>query len=145
MPEARKGAPIVYVTRRATFASSHRLYRDDLSEAENWKLYGKCTHAAGHGHNYVLEVTLRGPVDPETGMVMNLSDLKKLMEELVLNPMDHRNLNVDVEALRGITPTGENLTVVVWNLLAPRLGELLYEVKIRETENNSTVYRGPNA
>lgn len=142
MPEA----PVVYLTRRSTFAAAHRLYEPTLDDAANARLFGKCFNPAGHGHNYVLEVTVRGPVDPSTGMLINLVDLRRVMHECVVDLVDHRHLNEDVAFLRGRNPTAENLAVAFWEQLEPALGrELLHEVLVVETENNRAAYRGERA
>lgn len=133
--------PVAILSRRETFSASHRLYSDKLSAAENQALFGKCAHANGHGHNYVLEVVVRGPVDAH-GLVMNLSDLKRLIEEHVLRKVDHKHLNLDVAEFKTLNPTAENIACVIWQWLKPALGALLYEVRLHETENNVAVYRG---
>lgn len=134
---------MVYLTRRATFSAAHRLHSANLSEAENQEIFGKCNNPYGHGHNYVLEVTVRGPVDRRSGMVMNLTDLKQAMEEAVIKPMDHKHLNYDVPIFHEINPTAENMAVVFWKLLEQQLPVgMLYEVKLHETENNVAIYRG---
>ena len=136
--------PVLYLTRRSTFCASHRLHSPDLTDDENRRVFGKCNHPNGHGHNYELVVTVRGEVDPRTGMVMNLSDLKRVVKDAVVDLVDHTHLNFDVPAFRGVIPTAENMAVVFWGLLdaaLPRRG-LLHEVKVRETENNSATYRG---
>lgn len=133
----------VYLTRRAGFCSAHRLYRPEWSDQKNWDVYGKCSSEHGHGHNYVIEVTICGEIDPETDMVMNLTDLKAIMERAILDPFDHHNLSMDVPQLKGVNTTAENLAVVCWDLLLPHLPDgTLYEVKILETENNAAYYRG---
>lgn len=135
--------PTVYIMRRATFSASHRLHSNELSAEENRRIYGKCNHPNGHGHNYVVEVTVRGEVDPRTGMVMNLVDLKKAMEEQILDLCDHKHLNLDVPYFKEIVPTAENMAVVFWQLLERSLPKgSLYEVKLHETENNVAIYRG---
>lgn len=134
---------ISYLTRRATFSASHRLHSPALSEAENQAVFGKCNNPNGHGHNYTLEVTVRGAVDPKTGMVMNLTDLKKAMDTQVIDLVDHKHLNLDVPLFAEIVPTAENMAVVFWKLLEKSLpAGLLYEVRLHETENNMAVYRG---
>ena len=134
--------PVVYLSRRLRFSAAHRLWREDLSPSENKKLYGPCTNEFGHGHNYELEVTLRGEVDPKTDMIINLTELHDIVHEQVIVPMDHRHLNHDVPILKGINPTAENLAVFIWHRIKPALGDLLFEVKLRETENNYSVFRG---
>lgn len=135
-------SPVVYLTRRSTFSAAHRLHSADLSDSENKAIFGKCNNPHGHGHNYVLEVTVRGKVDPHTGMVMNLTDLKKAIDELIIEPVDHKHLNYDVPIFRELNPTAENMAVVFWKLLESRLPDLLHEIKLYETENNVVVYRG---
>ena len=134
--------PIVYLTRRATFCAAHRLHSEELSVAENKKIFGKCNNSNGHGHNYALEVTIGGAVDPKTGMVMNLVDLAEAIEKEVVVPMDHKHLNLDVPAFRKLNPTAENMVIVIWQLLKKKLGKCLIEVRLQETENNVAVYRG---
>ncbi len=132
-----------YIIRRAVFSAAHRLHSDQLSDEQNRQLYGKCDNPHGHGHNYVLEVTVRGEIDPRTGMVMNLTDLKAVIEQQLLAYMDHRHLNHEVPFLQGVIPTAENLALVCWRQLQAALpAATLYEVKVYETENNYAVYRG---
>jgi 6-pyruvoyltetrahydropterin/6-carboxytetrahydropterin synthase len=134
---------MVYLTRRASFSASHRLWSRQLTEAENYAVYEKCANPNGHGHNYVLEVTVRGTPDPQTGMVLNLTQLKDTMHEQVVNWVDHKHLNYDVPWLEGSIPTTEVLVVKFWDRLAEMLPRgLLYEVKLYETENNIASYRG---
>jgi 6-pyruvoyltetrahydropterin/6-carboxytetrahydropterin synthase len=134
---------LVYLTRRTTFSSSHRLHTPALSDEENRRIFGKCNNPNGHGHNYVLEVTVRGEPDRHTGMVMNLVDLKKVMEEEVIDRVDHKHLNLDVPVFKDLVPTAEVMAVVFWKLLEQKLpGGLLYEIKLWETENNVAIYRG---
>lgn len=136
-------SPKAFVTRRMTFSAGHRLHNDALSAEENLRLYGKCNNPNGHGHNFVAEVTVAGEVDPRTGMVFNLRDLKKVMTEVIEDGLDHKNLNLDAPAFKDAIPTAENIAVVLWRLLAERLpAGALHEVKLIETENNSVSYRG---
>lgn len=138
-----KAMPVVYLTRRAVFSASHRLHSDRLSDQENRQLFGKCNRPGGHGHNYTIEVTVRGEIDVGTGIVMNLTELKAAIEETVMRRMDHRNLNTDLPEFQDLNPTAENIAVVCWKMLQKRLPEgLLHEVVIRETENNFVRYRG---
>lgn len=139
----KKTAKRAFITRRLTFSAAHRLQSDKLSAAENRRVFGKCNQPNGHGHNYVLEVTVAGPIDATTGMVFNLTELKDVMTEVVENEFDHKNLNMDVPAFKTLNPTAENIAAVLWDLLAKRLkAGLLYEVKLIETENNFVSYRG---
>ncbi len=111
---------MVLVTRRFDFAAAHRYWREDWSKEENERVFGKCTSPYGHGHNYTLEVTIRGHADPQTGMVMNITDLKALVNA-VLQEFDHKHLNEDTPYFRDIIPTTENITRVLWRLIAPRM------------------------
>ena len=134
---------MVYLTRRASFSASHRLWSEQLTEAENLDLYEKCANPNGHGHNYVLEVTVRGTPDARTGMVLNLTELKDVMNREVIDWVDHKHLNYDVPWLQGTIPTTEVLVMKFWERLQrafPRGS--LYEVKLFETEHNIASYRG---
>ncbi len=134
---------MVYLTRRASFSAAHRLWSKDLTEEENIALYDKCANPNGHGHNYVLEVTVRGTPDAHTGMVLNLTELKDAMNEQVVKWVDHKHLNHDVPWLEGRIPTTEVLAIAFWERLEHALPTgLLYEVKVYETENNIASYRG---
>ena len=134
---------MVYLTRRMSFSASHRLWSKQLTEAENYAVYEKCANPNGHGHNYMLEVTVRGTPDPQTGMVLNLTQLKDAMHEQVVDWVDHKHLNYDVPWLEGSIPTTEVLVVKFWDRLTEMLPRgLLYEVKLYETENNIASYRG---
>lgn len=136
--------PIVTITRRAHFASAHRLHREDWSEEKNSEVFGDCANPNWHGHNYELIVSVSGPVDPETGFVMDLKKLKDVIQDRVVVDVDHRNLNTEVRWLDGIIPSTENLAVAVWRRIAPELpeGVALASIVIRETRNNSVEYRG---
>jgi 6-pyruvoyltetrahydropterin/6-carboxytetrahydropterin synthase len=134
---------MVYLTRRTTFSAAHRLWSEHLTDAENYAIYDKCANPNGHGHNYILEITVRGWPDERTGMILNLTDLKEAIENAIIKWVDHKHLNYDVPWLEGIIPTVEMLTVVFWRQLEKELpAGLLYEVKLQETENNLASYRG---
>ena len=136
-------SPIAYLSRRACFSAAHRLHSDSLSAEENRKIFGKCNHEHGHGHNYVLEVILRGEVDAKTGIIFNLSDLKTIIEEKVIQKVDHKHLNLDVTEFKTLNPSAEMMAKVFWDWLAPAIPrQLLYEVRLHETENNIAIYRG---
>lgn len=127
----------VHITRREVFSAGHTLYNPAFSDERNREIYGKCSNPSGHGHNYVLEVTLCGDVQPDTGFVFDLGELAALMRKLILADVDHRNLNVDVEWLRGTIPTTENLACVFWDRLDENLPDgLLYSIRLGETEKN---------
>lgn len=134
---------MVYLTRRTSFSAAHRLWSPQLTEAENVALYDKCANPNGHGHNYILEVTIQGEPDPRTGMVLNLTDMKQIIEEQVVRGVDHKHLNYDVPWLEGVIPTTEMLVIKFWERLARIFPTgMLYEVTLHETENNSATYRG---
>jgi 6-pyruvoyltetrahydropterin/6-carboxytetrahydropterin synthase len=131
-----------YLSRRYPFSASHRLYSESYSEEENREVYGKCSNPHGHGHNYVVEVTVGGQVDPVTGMVCNLADLDNCVKKLVIERFDHTNLNFD-ERFTNAVPTTENLCIAIHNLLAEHfvLADL-ERVRVEETQNNFFEYAG---
>ncbi|KAF9358594.1 hypothetical protein BGX26_001358 [Mortierella sp. AD094] len=137
---------IAYVTRIEHFSSAHRLNSVHLTPAENLALYGKCNHTSGHGHNYKVEVTIKGQINPQSGMVINITDLKKTLQVAVMDPCDHRNLDVDVPYFQSNPSTTENLAVFLWeniNLhLPPSETYSLHEIKLYETDKNVVIYRG---
>jgi 6-pyruvoyltetrahydropterin/6-carboxytetrahydropterin synthase len=138
--------PTVRLTKRVQFAAGHRLYNTELSDAENVRLYGKCANPGGHGHDYRLEVTVEGELDTRTGMVVNFGTLEQTIRTEVLDRFDHANLNTDVEPMRGLVPTAENIAVTIWELLEPKLVPArLVEVAVAETESNIATYRGRGA
>jgi 6-pyruvoyltetrahydropterin/6-carboxytetrahydropterin synthase len=112
---------MIRVTRKYEFSAAHFYHNPTFSEAENRRVFGKCANKHGHGHNYVLEVTVAGEPDPATGMVLDLKDLKDILQREVGDRMDHRHLNFEVPELAGQIPTCENIAAVIWNLLAPRI------------------------
>ncbi|XP_053269602.1 6-pyruvoyl tetrahydrobiopterin synthase [Pleuronectes platessa] len=132
-----------YITRIQSFSACHRLHSIHLSDEENKKVYGKCNNPHGHGHNYKVEVTIRGKIDRVTGMVMNLTDLKRCIEDVIMTPLDHKNLDKDVPYFASVVSTTENVAVYIWdNMVKALLPNLLYEIKIHETDKNIVVYRG---
>jgi 6-pyruvoyltetrahydropterin/6-carboxytetrahydropterin synthase len=135
----------VELGRRYRFAASHRLHNAWFSEAENDRIYGKCNNPYGHGHNYILEVSVSGPVDPETGMIANLADLDGFVEREVLEPFDHQSLNEDVAAFRKTVPTTENLCMEIYQRLKSFPKAKLERVRVQETTNNSFEYAGENS
>ena len=134
--------PVVYLTRRERFSAAHRLWSDTLTDEQNQALYGPCAREYGHGHNYVIEVTLRGEVDPDTGVIVNLTQVRDAIKELIIEDTDHRHLNHTSELCRGVNPTAENLVVIFWQVLYKRFGKLMHEVRLRETDKNWVTYRG---
>ncbi len=139
-PQANTGALKVELGRRYRFAASHRLHSGQLSEEENQRLYGKCNNPHGHGHNYVLEISVSGKVDPATGMIANLADLDGFVEREVLELFDHRSLNEEVPAFRDKVPTTENLCVEIFRRLKSFSAAKLERVRVEETNNNSFEY-----
>jgi 6-pyruvoyltetrahydropterin/6-carboxytetrahydropterin synthase len=134
---------IVRVTRRLHFSAGHRLHNPELSDAENHEIYGLCNNPGGHGHNYGLEVTVKGEVDPRTGYVVDLKRLKRVVEQEVLKDVDHANLNLDVAWMEGVIPTAENIAVQIWRRLEGELPRGALEcVRVWETERNYVEYRG---
>ena len=131
------------VTARLTFSAAHRLHNPKFDDGWNRRTYDKCDNAAGHGHNYTVQVSVRGPIDPDTGMVIDLKRLKDIVRDRVIDRVDHTNLNEDVEFLRGVIPTAENLARAFWQQIAPAIDRgTLHEIALQETEKNSVVYRG---
>ncbi len=135
--------PHVTVTRRLHFNAAHRVHNPALSDEENDRLFGKCNNPNWHGHNYVLEVSVRGPIEERTGYVLDLSRLKEIVTREVVDKIDHKNFNIDVEFMHGIIPTSENIAVNIWRILAPRLAPArLTRVRLWESENNMVEYEG---
>jgi 6-pyruvoyltetrahydropterin/6-carboxytetrahydropterin synthase len=125
---------MVYLTRKIEFAASHRYNNPEFTPEENQRVFGKCNNPHGHGHNYRLEVTIAGETDPATGMVLDLKDLKQLLETEVMQRMDHRHLNFEVPELQGKIPTCENVARVIWDLLEPKITRgRLYRVRLHES------------
>lgn len=127
----------ISLTRRYNFSASHRLHTPKLGEAENQRIYGKCSNPYGHGHNYVLEVTLTGPVDPETGMIANLAGLDPFVQREVIEPFDHKFLNEEVPEFRAEVATTENLCREIFRRLKGFPAARLEKVRIEETSKNS--------
>lgn len=128
---------MVSVTRRETFSASHRLHNPAFTDAENEAVFDKCNNPNGHGHNYELEVTVEGPVQPQTGYVVDLKLLKEVIRREVIAKVDHKHLNHDVDFLRGVIPTAENIALAIWKVLAPKIPSgRLVKLRLRETENN---------
>jgi 6-pyruvoyltetrahydropterin/6-carboxytetrahydropterin synthase len=138
---------VVEITRREEFSASHRLHNPALSDEENRRLYGICNNPNGHGHNYEVEVTVRGEVPARTGMVMNLTDLMRVLRERVLPQVDHRHLNHDVPFLEGIIPTAENVAVALWHQIEPEVrryeGCRLHRIRLFESRQSYVDFLGP--
>lgn len=136
---------MIYLTRRERFSSAHRMFRPDLSDEENLRVYGKCSNPLWHGHNYVLKVTVRGEIDPETGYFMNATQLRDIIKEKVISKLDHKNMNLETDFMKGKVSTTENLAIAIWDELTVPLaanGAQLHCVRIEETENNFIEYYG---
>jgi 6-pyruvoyltetrahydropterin/6-carboxytetrahydropterin synthase len=134
---------IVTVSRKAHFNAAHRLYRKDWSDEKNTDVFGKCSNPNFHGHNYELIVSVTGPINKETGYVIDIQDLKDIIKEEVEDAFDHKNLNVEVEEFKDLNPTAENIAVVIYNKVKPRLNSTLdLEIKLFETPRNFVTYSG---
>jgi 6-pyruvoyltetrahydropterin/6-carboxytetrahydropterin synthase len=134
--------PTVTVTRHVHFNAAHRLHNPALSDADNRALFGPCNNPNYHGHNYDLEISVEGVVDPRTGYVVDLGVVKRIAEETVLAALDHRNLNLDVPAFRDLNPTAENIAVVIWRMLEGQLPGKLVRIVLWETPRNRVEYDG---
>jgi 6-pyruvoyltetrahydropterin/6-carboxytetrahydropterin synthase len=133
----------VYITRKVHFNSAHRIYNPNWTDEKNLEVFGGCSNPNWHGHNYLLEVTLCGIPNPETGYVYDLKKLKELIENLIISKVDHKNLNLEVDFMKGIIPTTENFAIQIWNQLQPHIQEAqLYSIKLYETERNFVEYKG---
>lgn len=132
---------MIYVSRKVDFSAAHRLHKPLWSSRKNNSVYGKCAGKQPHGHNYELEVVLRGEPDKDTGMLINLNDLKSIIEKNILKSFDHQYLN-DLKSFKNVVPTGENICKVVWDKLDKALPNgMLFEVNLKETENNKFTIR----
>lgn len=136
---------MIYLTRRETFNAGHRMFRPDWSDDENTRVFGACSNPNWHGHNYTLFVTVRGTINPETGLLINLKLLSKLIKEHVIEHIDHKNMNLEVAFMKNRIASSENLAIGIWEVLEPHirpLGAELHCVKVVETENNYIEYYG---
>lgn len=136
---------MIFLTRRERFSAAHRLFNPALSDEENEKIYGPCANPNWHGHNYILWVTIAGEVNPDTGYVVDLKQLSRIIREQVIVKLDHKNINTEVDFMKGQYISTENLAMGIWNELEPfirELGIILHSVKLQETENNSVEYFG---
>jgi 6-pyruvoyltetrahydropterin/6-carboxytetrahydropterin synthase len=135
----------IYITRRETFNAAHKLWRAEWSDEKNQEVFGKCSNHNWHGHNFQLLVTVKGIPHPETGFVMNLKLLSQLIQEHIIEALDHKNLNLDVPFLEGMMASTENVSIVIWDILAPLIaknGGELAKLVLVETENNFVEYYG---
>jgi len=136
---------MVFVTRIERFNAAHRLFRPEFSDEQNLEVFGKCSNPNWHGHNYTLVITVKGEINPDTGFVINLSQLSRLINERVIQKLDHKNINLEVDFMNGKLASTENMAVGIWNQLSEEIqksGAMLHSVKLIETENNSVEYFG---
>lgn len=135
--------PLVTVTRRLRFNAAHRVFNPAFSDDKNASTFGKCNNPNWHGHNYTLDVSVEGPIDDDTGYVLDLGHLRDIVERDVIDRVDHRNFNLDVEFMKNVIPTSENIIVAFWNILAPAIRPaMLKRLVLWETENNYVEYTG---
>jgi len=136
---------MVYITRRERFNAAHRLFREEWSDEKNLDVFGKCSNPNWHGHNYTLFVTVKGELNPETGFVINLKDLSTIIKEEIIEKIDHKNINLEVDFMKDKLVSTENMAVAIWDeLVKPieALGASLHCIKLVETENNYVEYYG---
>ena len=134
---------IVTVSRKAHFNAAHRLFRKEWSDEKNEEIFGKCSNPNYHGHNYELIVSVTGPIDRETGFVMDMKVLKDIIKEEIENYLDHKNLNIEVEEFKNLNPTAENIAVVIYDKIKPQLKQSLdLEITLYETPRNFVTYSG---
>jgi len=136
---------MIYITRRERFNAAHRLFKPEYSDEMNLDIFGKCSNPNWHGHNYTLFVTVKGDVNPDTGFLVNLKDLSTLIDHHVIEKLDHRNINLEVDFMAGKLASTENLAIGIWNQLnepIAAMGTQLHSIKLYETENNFVEYFG---
>ena len=136
---------MIFITRRERFNAAHRLFRADYSDEKNMEIFGKCSNPNWHGHNYELFVTVKGEINPETGFLVNLKDLSKIIQIKIIDKFDHKNINLEVEFMKGKLASTENIAKAIFEQLEEdviKLGAQLHCVKIYETENNFVEYFG---
>jgi 6-pyruvoyltetrahydropterin/6-carboxytetrahydropterin synthase len=133
----------VTVNRKAHFNAAHRLFNQNWNDDKNFEVFGKCSYPHYHGHNYEIIVAVKGEVDPETGFVMNLDELRKIIEVEVEDYLDHKNLNVDIKEFKTVNPTAENIVILIWNKIRAKLAvDLDLKVTLYETPRNFVEYEG---
>jgi len=136
---------MIYITRRERFNAAHKLFREDWSDEQNQEVFGKCSNSNWHGHNYELFVTVKGEINPETGFVIDLKELKRIITTYITDVLDHKNINLDVNFMKGKMASTEVLAVTIFDILKPHIdgqGAILHSVKLFETENNFVEYFG---
>ncbi len=133
----------VTISRKAHFNAAHRLFNPNWNDEKNYQVFGKCSNPNFHGHNYEMIISITGEINPETGFVMNLDDLKKIIGEEVEDYLDHRNLNLEIPEFKNLNPTVENISVVIWNRIRAKLdAELALKITLFETPRNFVEYAG---
>jgi 6-pyruvoyltetrahydropterin/6-carboxytetrahydropterin synthase len=136
---------MIFITRRESFNAAHRLFREDFSDEKNLEIFGKCSNPNWHGHNYTLYVTVKGDINPQTGLLINLKDLSSLIKKEIIDKIDHKNINIEVDFMKNVMASTENLAVKIWEQLEEAvrsMGAELHCVKLLETENNFVEYSG---
>ncbi len=136
---------MIHITRRERFSAAHKLAKDEWSDEQNMEVFGKCSNPNWHGHNYILWVTVKGEPQPSTGFVVDLSALGDVIKEKVIAKLDHKNINLDVDFMKGQMSSTENIAIAIWNQIEKPVAELgaqLHSVKLQETENNYVEYFG---
>ncbi len=136
---------MIFITRRESFNAAHRMFRQEWSDAKNYEVFGKCSNPNWHGHNYFLFVTVKGEVNAQTGCVLNLHDLGVIIRKEVIDQLDHKNINLEVDFMKDVIPSSENLAIFIWKQLEPHItpmGAALHKIRIEETENNFVEYFG---
>lgn len=136
---------MIYITRKEHFNAAHKLWNDKWSAEKNHEVFGKCANENWHGHNYYIHVTVKGEIDRDTGYLMDLKLLSTILKEYVLEKLDHKNLNLDVEFMKGVLPSTENLVMAIWDQIKGPIenaGAKLHQVRLYETENNYADYFG---
>lgn len=134
---------MVYLTRRESFNAAHKLYNPNWTLQHNEEVFGKCANENWHGHNYYLYVTVKGKPNPNTGFIINVKELRDIIREVIIEKVDHKNLNLDVPFMKNLFPSTENLAVAIWNELKPHIkGCVLHQIRIYETENIYVDYYG---
>jgi 6-pyruvoyltetrahydropterin/6-carboxytetrahydropterin synthase len=136
---------MIYLTRRESFSAAHRMYNPGWSDEENHRVFGGCSNPNWHGHNYILFVTVKGGTNNETGLVININILKRIIKERIIEKLDHKNINLEVGFMKDRIATSENLAIGIWGELKPWIEKedaILHCIKIAETENNFVEYYG---
>ncbi|NLV19942.1 MAG: 6-carboxytetrahydropterin synthase [Bacteroidetes bacterium] len=136
---------MIYLTRRERFSAAHRMYRHEWTDEQNLEIFGKCSNPNWHGHNYELFITVKGEISEDHGCVINMDILKEIIHKNVINKLDHKNMNLEVDFMKGKIATTENLVTAIWNELkgpVEEAGASLHCIRVKETENNSVEYYG---